>query len=57
VSSATTILPKLIRALGEQGYAVRAPAGRCTVSATIGPTPFSKTVAASRQVVVEQQRL
>jgi hypothetical protein len=53
VCSAASTLPELIRLLGEKAYAVQAPKGRCAITATIGPTPFSKAVTAGREVVVE----
>jgi hypothetical protein len=57
VYSATSALPKLVDARGEEGYSVQVPKGHYTVAVTIGPTPFSKAVTARREVVVEQQPL
>jgi hypothetical protein len=53
VCSAASALPDLIDERGTEGYSVQAPKGRYTVAATIGPTPFGKAVATSRQVVME----
>jgi hypothetical protein len=53
VRSAESALPRLKYEPRKGAYSMQLPEGHYVITATIGPTPFSKAVTASEQVIVE----